>query len=168
MAKQAEYLVFYQRITAWFRKEPGRIRWFCIINQLLTAVIFVSYPVLLLTLFLEHNPLLYRAVLVPGVSFGLVSWIRDRINAPRPYEEWRMDPLIPKETKGHSMPSRHVFSTAVIAMTYLRFQTAIGIIMLLLAVLSASLRVVGGVHYPRDVIVGFAVGAAAGFLMFIA
>ena len=41
-----------------------------------------------------------------------------------------------------------------------------GILFLILGVLLGSIRIIGGVHFPRDVIVGAAVGIGIGILGF--
>lgn len=60
------------------------------------------------------------------------------------------------------MPSRHVFSATVIAVSVLSVSKPLGWMLLVLAVILAVIRVVGGAHYPRDVIAGFLCGLACG------
>lgn len=141
----------YQRWTKPFRgKEAlvGRL------NRMVTDLGWLMYPVLLLALALKGDPRLIRCILVPGLSFGAVTLVRRLINAPRPFEALAIEPIIHKDTKGNSMPSRHVFSLFVIAMTYLWVWPVMGVILLVLGVVLAGLRVIGGVHFPRDVLVG--------------
>jgi len=71
-------------------------------------------------------------------------------------------PLFIKETKGESMPSRHVFSITIIAMCWLYVSVPVGIIMLLLVAIMSASRVLAGVHFVRDVVAGFAVGIICG------
>ncbi|MFR5847382.1 MAG: phosphatase PAP2 family protein [Streptococcus salivarius] len=59
---------------------------------------------------------------------------------------------------GKSFPSRHVFSATVIAMLALTLNPWLGGAMLFLAMALALLRVLGGVHYPSDVLAGYAIG----------
>jgi membrane-associated phospholipid phosphatase len=49
----------------------------------------------------------------------------------------------------------------------LRLNLILGIILLALAVVSAITRVIGGVHFPRDVIIGFICGFICGSLLFL-
>ena len=130
----------------------------------------IMIAALLLTGFLDgglreavHRALPY--ILIPGVSFILLTIIRDRLNWKRPYEEHDIQPLITKNTKGHSMPSRHVFSCTVIAMCVLSLSVPAGVICLLFALILCITRVLGGVHYPRDVIAGLIIGILAGCLL---
>ena len=106
---------------------------FC--NHWLPAVPFVCYPVLLVILNVQWFALLQagsaaaldfmqqiaRAILVPGITFWFGTALRARLDRPRPYEQPGFVPLVAKETKGHSFPSRHALSAAVLAMTWLRF-----------------------------------------------
>ena len=126
----------------------------------ITALTFGSYALLLLWL------LLYESILVPGVSFVAVSVFRSICPARRPYEELAIQPLLVKETKGKSFPSRHVFSIAMIAMTFLRVSLPLAVLFFVLTALLAALRVLGGVHYVRDVAAGAAMGVLCGLLGF--
>ncbi len=151
----------YRRWTRPFRGKEGLVE---TLNRMLTRLGWLMYPVLLLALALKGDPRLLRCVLVPGVSFAAVTLVRRWINAPRPYEALEIDPIIHKDTKGQSLPSRHVFSMFVIAVTYLWIQPWIGVILLLLGVVLAVLRVLGGVHFPRDVLVGALCGLGSGLV----
>jgi len=90
-----------------------------------------------------------------------------RINQPRPYEKWAIQPLLAKDTSGKSMPSRHVFSATVISMCLFYFFWLPGLICLLLSAGLAAVRVIGGVHYPKDVLVGYLCGICWGALLFL-
>ena len=155
----------YERISAPFR-TPGRARALSAVNKLLTGFCYCVYPILLVCLLASGDGRIWRAFFVPAVSFVLLSIVRDRLNAKRPYEILDIAPIILKNTKGHSMPSRHVFSMFVIAMTFLWISPVFGAILLLCGVLLALVRVVGGVHFPRDVAVGALVGILCGVIGF--
>ena len=103
-----------------------------------------------------------KLILTPFTSFILVSVIRKCIDAKRPYEKYNIKPLFVKDTKGESMPSRHVFSITIIAMCWLYVSVPVGIIMLMLVAIMAASRVLAGVHFVRDVVAGFAVGIICG------
>ncbi|MCD8354948.1 MAG: phosphatase PAP2 family protein [Clostridia bacterium] len=157
----------YQKWTQPLRKHPGWVRILLLCNTVLTRLIYVSYPILLLFLCFEKNEAFLRVLLTPAISFVLLSIFRDWINAPRPYEKLDIQPLIHKNTKGHSFPSRHVFSVAVIACAFLYTIPWIGVIFLVLSILMAVIRVLGGVHFPKDVIAGLVIGLISGMIGFI-
>ena len=103
-------------------------------------------------------------ILVPALSFVAVSIFRRLYNARRPYEVYGFKPLIRKETEGKSFPSRHVFSIFVIAVTIWHFYPQACIVLCLAGVILGVIRVVTGVHFPRDVIAGAGVGIFFGIV----
>lgn len=150
----------YERWTAPLRARPKLTRGLVSANKILTYLCYVLYPCLLVILLLTRSPLLLRSFLTPAISFVLLSLVRKKINCPRPYETLDITPLIHKNTKGKSFPSRHVFSVFVIAGTWFAYCPVVGIILGVIGLSMAVVRVLGGVHYPRDV----AAGAAAGIV----
>ena len=99
----------YIKITELLRSNQERAKRVTSLNHMLTALVFCVYPLYLFMLFTDKNPWLWRAILVPAVSFVGLSVVRKIINAPRPYEKFDMPPVLEKDTKGKSFPSRHVF-----------------------------------------------------------
>lgn len=168
MKSKRDYSKFYETITAGIRKRGNGRKLLTAADRLLAAVMYAAYPVLLAVTAMretEARVTVLSYILVPGISFLLLSFVRSRINRKRPYEEWEIDPLIHREGMGNSMPSRHVFSAVLISMCILRQNVFPGVIFLILSACIAVVRVLGGVHYPRDVIAGYLIGAAAGSLL---
>ena len=166
--EQMDYKVFYEQLTGRIRKSGAACFILRTAGKAATLVMYGAYPLLLLRyLHLREYGELLRALLVPGISFALLSLVRAQINRPRPYETWNIRPLIHKDTKGCSMPSRHVFSSAVIAMAWLRAFPPAGGVLLLVGAATALIRVLGGVHYPSDVLAGYLAGVLAGMLMLL-
>lgn len=104
-------------------------------------------------------------ILVPAVSFVAVSVFRSVYNAKRPYEIYDFKPLIPKDTKGKSFPSRHVFSIFVIGSSVCWFYPLAGGLVCLMGCILAVIRVAAGVHFPKDVIAGAVIGIVCGYLV---
>lgn len=190
--RETDYTDYYSRITEGIRRRAHGREHLRAADRVLTGIMYAAYPVLLILCFVSGyagRPFLLQEgpggigetetgllaacrsvlpfILVPGISFVLVSLVRDRINRKRPYEKWPIDPLIHKNTKGHSMPSRHVFSSALISMCWLSVNAPAGVVLLILTLCAAVVRVLGGVHYPGDVTAGYAAGVAAGALLWI-
>ena len=115
---------------------------------------------------MTKDPRLLRLVLVPAISFVSLSVVRRGLNRPRPYEALDIVPLIPREKKGESFPSRHVFSVFVIAMTWGWVCPPVGWLLGAVGVLLAVTRVVAGIHFPRDVLAGALLGVACGAVGF--
>lgn len=160
-------------MTDILRARPALVHGVSLANKVITNAVYVAYPCLLAWLAYAAVTgatgaagTLIRAVLVPGVSFALVTVMRKAINAPRPYEVFEAAPVIPKDTRGNSFPSRHAFSIFVIAMTFCACCPLAwaGSVMLAAGVLLAVIRVVSGVHFPCDVVVGALLGMLAGFV----
>ncbi len=106
-------------------------------------------------------------IVVPAVSFLLLSVFRAKYNAKRPYEVYGFKPLIKKDTAGRSFPSRHVFSIFVIGSTIWCVCPVFGAGVMAAGVVLAVIRVVTGVHFPKDVIAGAVIGFISGlFMMF--
>ncbi|MCI9415880.1 MAG: phosphatase PAP2 family protein [Eubacterium sp.] len=158
----------YEKWSAPYRRKRNGISILIGIDRAITAVVFVSYPVLLAALMLQklYGEMLL-CVVVPAVSFVLVSVFRKFYSAPRPYEILDIQPLIKKNTKGKSFPSRHVFSVFMIGMTYFYMYWPAGIAIGILGIALAYVRVVGGVHFPKDIAAGALIGILSGILYFI-
>ncbi len=139
-------------------------------NRVVTWLFYFVYLLLLLGRILHWDVRFWHVLLVPAVSFALVTIVRRAVNAPRPYEVWNEPPLIEKDTVGLSCPSRHVFSAVMISMTalWLGF-LRIGVLLLTGSAFLAVIRVATHIHFLRDVIAGAACGvglALIGFYIF--
>ncbi|MDO4486735.1 MAG: phosphatase PAP2 family protein [Bacillota bacterium] len=128
------------------------------VDRILTRTVYLAYPLFLIVLFIQKDTGLIRAVLVPGISFIIVSVFRKMYDAPRPYVVFDTPSVIKKETLGKSFPSRHIFSIFIIASTVFRFFPTAGVLLGTAGVVMAASRVLGGVHFPKDVIAGAVVG----------
>lgn len=152
----------YLKITEPLRQDSKKADKIKSINHILTGLVFCIYPLYVLVLFLEKDAWLVRALLVPSISFVLLTIVRRIINAPRPYERFGIPPVIDKDTKGKSFPSRHVFSVFMIAMTIFYAHPGPGIILGFIGILLGITRVRAGVHEPRDVVAGVISGILCG------
>lgn len=163
----------YIKMTRPFRDNPDLAKGLHNANKLCTGVMYLAYPLLLLYLFFWQKAGSYysfeKALLVPGISFVLLSVGRALLNRPRPYEAFGIAPVIPKETKGNSFPSRHVFSATMISMTFLLMSpwSWLGLVFFFFSVSLAVVRVISGVHYISDVLAGIFIAVIAGILGYL-
>lgn len=155
----------YEKIVAPLRRHPRAVAAMAGANQALTALCYIAYPLLLLVLLGERDGRFWRCLLVPAVSFTAVTLFRAACNAPRPYEQG-IDALLKKKRAGHSFPSRHVFSAVMIAVTAAYLSPARSVPLFAVAALLALIRLLGGVHYPRDGLCGALFALAAGGIGF--
>jgi len=157
---------FYEKITAPYIKKPKLLLAARILNMGITLMTMAAYAGLLTALFILKDIRFVRVFLTPSASFLVVSAMREIIKTKRPYEVLKIKPLIPKDRKGGSFPSRHTYSMYVIAMTFFYVCKPVGIALFALGALMAYLRVIGGMHFPRDVIAGAAIGILSGVIGF--
>ena len=151
------YQEWYDHIAGKIENRPIFLRLLRAFNRFMTIVMPMIYLTLLAITYLQQG--LGKQVgiylFIPASGFVILSFLRKKINAPRPYEEWDIKPLLDRDSPGQSMPSRHVFSATIISMACLHASLSVGVILLVLSALLGLVRVLGGVHYPKDVVVGY-------------
>ena len=156
----------YRSFGEFWDRHPELGKAAALTNNVLTGLIYLVYPAMLLVLFVRGDQRLLRCILVPGISFVILSAVRRRLGWKRPYEVYGGKPLIEKESKGDSFPSRHVFSVFMIGMTGFYLFPPLGAVIFLIGVIMAVIRVTGGVHFIRDVLAGAAAGIVCGLIGF--
>ncbi|MBM6716851.1 phosphatase PAP2 family protein [Gemmiger formicilis] len=151
----------YRAVIGWFNARPAAKKLLRAVSLGSVAAVYLLYAGLAVLMMLRGNSLLWPLLAVPAVVFVLGTALRRAINRPRPYETLGFAPLFPKDTKGQSLPSRHCFSAACIAVAAIPVSPAAAAVLAGLAVVIALTRVLCGVHYISDVLVGLVFGAAA-------
>ena len=163
------YQEWYGHVASNIKNKPCLLRSLRAFNRFMTVVMPMIYLTLLATTYLQEGlgkqVLIY--VFIPASGFVILSFLRKKINAPRPYEEWTIKPLLDRDSPGQSMPSRHVFSAIIISMACLHASLSVGVILLVFSALLGLVRVLGGVHFPKDVVVGYICGLVWGVLFFL-
>lgn len=154
----------YEQWAAPLRGRPGVVRALNIVNHGIVVVFYAAYALLLGWACVSDPWKLAPLVGVTAVGFAAVSFFRRRFNAPRPYECCAIAPLIARDGAGKSFPSRHAFSAFAIAASWFAASAPVAVVLLVAAVMLAICRVLGGVHFPRDVVVGALIGSATGAL----
>lgn len=163
------YQEWYNHIAGKIENKPFLLRLLRTFNRFMTVVMPIVYLTLLVTTYFQEGfgkqVLIY--VFISATGFVILSLLRKKINAPRTYEEWDIKPLLDRDSPGQSMPSRHVFSASIISMACLHASLSVGVILLILSVFLGLVRVLGGVHYPKDVLVGYICGLVWGVIFFL-
>ena len=156
----------YKKMIQEVSETPFLLKGVVYSDKVLTKVSYALYPIFLIYLFASGKQGIYAYVAVPAVSFAAVSIFRYILCAPRPYEVFDTAPVIKKDTKGKSFPSRHVFSAFAVAASIFHFCRPLGTALGILGLVLAAARVLGGVHFIKDVAAGCILGTvmtAAGF-----
>lgn len=113
-------------------------------------------------------------VVVPLAAFVLASVLRAKLNRPRPYEAHDIKPLFARDLvqqrkSGRSLPSRHMTCAVIIAVSFCLVYPPGPLVIPIQALLCAGVaftRIIGGVHFPRDVIAATALALACGLVGF--
>ncbi len=162
------YERFYRDISSALRRIPRSGRVLNLLDKGLVCLIAGGYVFELCRMLLGGDGRWMRFALVPAAGLAICTAIRAALNAPRPYELFDVEPLIEKRTAGKSLPSRHVFSAAVIACAIAWIDPAWGAAVCAATVAVAAARVLGGVHFIRDVAAALALAlivSAVGFCL---
>ena len=163
------YQEWYGHMAANIKNKPFLLSLLRTFNRFMTVVMPMIYLTLLAITYLQQG--LGKQVgiylFIPASGFVILSFLRKKINAPRPYEVWEIVPLLDRDSPGQSMPSRHVFSATIISMACLHASLTMGMICLTLSAFLGLVRVSGGVHFPKDVVVGYICGLVWGVLFFL-
>ena len=163
------YQEWYGHMAANIKNKPFLLSLLRTFNRFMTVVMPMIYLTLLAITYLQQG--LGKQVgiylFIPASGFVILSFLRKKINAPRPYEVWEIVPLLDRDSPGQSMPSRHVFSATIISMACLHASLTMGMICLTLSAFLGLVRVLGGVHFPKDVVVGYICGLVWGVLFFL-
>ena len=163
------YQEWYDHIAGNIGNKPFLLSLLRTFNRFMTVVMPIIYLTLLAITYLQQG--LGKQVgiylFIPASGFVILSFLRKKINTPRPYEKWDIKPLLDRDSPGQSMPSRHVFSATIISMACLHASLTMGMICLTLSAFLGLVRVLGGVHYPKDVVVGYICGLVWGVIFFL-
>ena len=163
------YQEWYDHIAGNIENKPFLLSLLRTFNRFMTVVMPMIYLTLLATTYLQQGfgKQILMYVFIPASGFVILSFLRKKINAPRPYEEWTIKPLLDRDSPGQSMPSRHVFSATIISMACFHASLSVGVILLVLSAFLGLVRVLGGVHYPKDVVVGYMCALVWGVIFFL-
>lgn len=156
------YEIRYGKIEQFFRKRGVLLKSLKMLNKGIPIIAYFSYPLLLLYLILIKDERFFKVLLIPLIAFLFTTIIRKIKNEPRPYEKYDIHPLIQRTKKGESFPSRHTLSIMIIAFAFLYIHKILGIIFILLGLILAIIRIIAGIHFPRDIVAAIVISLIFG------
>ena len=137
-------------------------RW--LIWLLLVLVLVLIFKKAGVRVFLKQ---LVVAILLLAVVFGVVNATKMLIKRDRPFVNQSIELVVPIPTTEGSFPSSHAALAVAIVSLLFVFRVNVSkqtLILLVVMALAVGVgRIMVGVHYPSDVLVGFVVGAIIPF-----
>ena len=117
---------------------------------------------------LEHKWREGLTIMLTGIlAWMLVLLLKEIFQLPRPFQAlMEINPLWLAE--GYSLPSGHSAFFSALAVSILFYHKRAGYIFLLFAVLIGVARVMAGIHFPIDILIGFIFGVFVAFFVWFA
>ena len=169
MEQQNLYLQFYNNLAQPFRKRKRLVNALIFIEKTLVGVCAFAYLFTVIYAFsrleITENTLL-RLFGLPAACLLIVTLLRKLCKRPRPYERG-VQPLVEKDGKANSFPSRHTACAFVIAATVLPYFPLFGGTLLAVGAWIAFFRFLFGHHYFSDLLVGAALGILFGVISWL-
>lgn len=120
-------------------------------------IFFVIYALMILFIIITEDNKIFPFLLGPALALFIVKTIRRLNKRQRPFIYLNIDnPL--KHSKNSSFPSQHAVSAFAIGTAIYNCFAPLGILTLVFASLTAFSRIIVGVHYPSDILVGAFIG----------
>ncbi|MBQ4105575.1 MAG: phosphatase PAP2 family protein [Clostridia bacterium] len=158
----------YMAMKHWFLTHRSAYNILKILYTALPTALVVFYPVMVVFQGLVAiDGDFVKMLCVPAGVLVAVTLLRKLLNRPRPYEKYATPPLIKRDGRGCSMPSRHTASAFIIAMCGFLLSGVLGITLLCIAFIIGLTRILAGVHYISDVVAGAAVSLLVGYIFFM-
>ncbi len=133
------------------------------LTRYLPYFFYISYPLFLIYIYINMSSKGFLYTVVPLCTFIFSSLLRSFLNFPRPYEQYHFEPLL-KHTSGQSFPSRHCVCAWILAFTYTSAFPSLTLLCYSIALLISLSRFLSGLHFPKDIIMGWMI---SGFVAFI-
>ncbi len=130
-----------------------------------SRVFAIIYLVAVFLILWKNNKKIVPFIAAPALTVTAVQIIRFFYLRPRPFVALEIDNLIYHTASG-SLPSMHAASAFVITAVIWCVHKKTGNILLLFAFVTGISRVMVGVHFPADVLLGSILGLSFSFIAF--
>jgi undecaprenyl-diphosphatase len=168
------------RQLLWIERERSCLRWMhaaAARQWVVTSLNVVSrlgdgwmwYAVILALPWLDHaagTTCAIRMFLVGAVNLAIYKIIKRCIARPRPYRTCPGVRNCGRSLDEFSFPSGHTLHSVAFALILVSYYPAWGIVVWPFTLLVAASRIILGLHYPSDVLVGAAIGALTAAVSF--
>ena len=156
----------FQCLYQWGQRLPWlglTMTWVTRVSSLVFALIYLCA---LASLFSSRSSRLAAGLVGPALSMLTVQLARILFYRPRPFVTFDLESLV-LQSDSSSLPSQHATSAFAIATMVWFLHPRLGQLVFAAAGLTALSRVITGVHYPGDVILGACFGVFWSSLAFL-
>ncbi len=116
------------------------------------------------TVFLQKKKEIFLVFITSGLAWIVASLLKILIHVNRPFVALPDVQALFPET-GYAFPSGHATFFMALAFSLLFLHKRVGYLFIGFAILIGIARIMGGVHFPVDILGGFALGALVAYLV---
>lgn len=148
-------------------KSEIRKRFIVLLINFTQKLFFFSYIITFFyILFKQYNfIIILKYLCVPFFAFLIARILRIILKIKRPFEKFNLKSLI-YHKGGNSFPSNHSTSAMVLAFSIGYIFNFFIVFLIIFAIITGVLRIMAGLHYPTDVLMGFFIGFCFGYFGF--
>lgn len=121
--------------------------------------IFLLFALLPVLWFKKKREMVLHAVISAFIAWLISKFLKDFFAVPRPYVTNSFVPLAGHSSDG-SFPSNHTASAFAISVSIFLHKHNWGIPLIILSLAIGISRILGGVHYPLDILGGIIIGTS--------
>lgn len=130
------------------------------------ALYYLIYFLGAVIILLNNPSLLVKYLIIPFVVLMYNTLLRKILKRPRPFVAENIESLIKHKANG-SCPSNHAASSMIISFAWWCVYPYFTFIFGVIALFTGLSRIMTGVHYPKDVIIGWFIGIFFGIIGFV-
>ncbi|MFQ5661897.1 MAG: phosphatase PAP2 family protein [Candidatus Paceibacteria bacterium] len=105
-------------------------------------------------------------IIVALFAWGIAKAIKFFYFSPRPFEALQNVNLLFEHGGGDSMPSGHATFYSALATSFYFYHKYLAIIYIIGAILIGLSRIIAGIHWPLDILAGYALGGLIGYIAY--